>query len=193
MSLNLSTLKGASINETGLASPAGIMTCMADSSYDTTHGGGKCNWLSQEKTLPRIFTAKAQEHRPLEISRCTLSKACPYCCCWQFSVLAAEPPLGWRETARIPAAEAHQAAAADREFFYAVTNAKVVKYTRDGKQVAVSTGPGQALEQRVSLRRELALRALELPGSARAKRESNCSTPRQWSEHVQGLWQFGGV
>jgi endonuclease/exonuclease/phosphatase family metal-dependent hydrolase len=60
-------------------------------------------------------------------------------------VLAEEPTVGWRETARIPAAEAHQAAAADREFYYAVTNDKVAKYSRDGKQVAVSNGQAKHL------------------------------------------------
>lgn len=66
--------------------------------------------------------------------------------------IAAEPaapektPLGWRETERIPAAEAHQAAAADREFYYAVTNDKIVKYNRaDGKQAGVSTGSAKHL------------------------------------------------
>lgn len=65
---------------------------------------------------------------------------------------AAEPaapektPLGWRETERIPAAEAHQAAAADREFYYAVTNDRIVKYNRaDGKQAGVSMGPAKHL------------------------------------------------
>lgn len=62
------------------------------------------------------------------------------------SAIAAEPPLGWRETRRLPAADAHQAAAADREFYYAVTNDKVVKYNRaDGKQAGVSTGSAKHL------------------------------------------------
>jgi endonuclease/exonuclease/phosphatase family metal-dependent hydrolase len=61
------------------------------------------------------------------------------------TVLAVEPPVGWNETKRIPAAEAHQAAAADREFYYAVTNDKIAKYSRDGKLVATSTGPAKHL------------------------------------------------
>ncbi len=62
------------------------------------------------------------------------------------ALLAAEPPVGWLETRRIAAPEAHQAAAADREFFYAVTNDKVVQYNRaDGKRVATSTGPAKHL------------------------------------------------
>src|SRR5689334_6047741 len=59
---------------------------------------------------------------------------------------AAEPPVGWNETLRVPAAEAHQAAAVDNEFYYAVTNDKIVKYRRvDGKKDATSTGPAKHL------------------------------------------------
>jgi endonuclease/exonuclease/phosphatase family metal-dependent hydrolase len=61
------------------------------------------------------------------------------------AVVGAEPPIGWNETKRLPAAEAIQAAAADREFYYAVTNDKIAKYTRDGKRVAESTGPAKHL------------------------------------------------
>lgn len=61
-------------------------------------------------------------------------------------VLAAEPPLAWMEYRRIPAPEAHQAAAADREFYYAVTNDKIAKYDRKTrKQVATSTGAAKHL------------------------------------------------
>lgn len=59
---------------------------------------------------------------------------------------AVELPIGWNETKRIPAAEAHQAAAADREFYYAVTNDKIAKYSREtGKLVATSTGAAKHL------------------------------------------------
>ena len=69
-------------------------------------------------------------------------------CLFSFAALthAAEPPVGWNETRRIPAPEAHQAAAADREFYYAVTNEKIAKYDRaSGKLVATSTGPAKHL------------------------------------------------
>lgn len=57
-----------------------------------------------------------------------------------------EPPVGWNETKRIPAPEAHQAAAADREHYYAVTNDKIAKYERaSGKLVATSTGEAKHL------------------------------------------------
>ncbi len=47
----------------------------------------------------------------------------------------------WRLTKSISAAEAHQAAAADEKFVYAITNEKVAKYDRkSSERVAVSTG-----------------------------------------------------
>lgn len=58
---------------------------------------------------------------------------------------AAEPPIGWRETRRYPAAEAIQAAAEDSEFYYAVTNDKVVKYSGLGEKISESTGPAKHL------------------------------------------------
>ncbi len=61
-------------------------------------------------------------------------------------VSAAEPQIGWRETRRIPAAEAGQAGAADAKFWYAITNQTVAKYSREsGQLVAKSTGAAEHL------------------------------------------------
>ncbi len=68
-------------------------------------------------------------------------------CLLQLAALAsaAEPPVGWNETRRIPAPEAHQAAAADQEFYYAVTNDKIAKYSGTGEKISESTGPAKHL------------------------------------------------
>jgi endonuclease/exonuclease/phosphatase family metal-dependent hydrolase len=58
---------------------------------------------------------------------------------------AAEPPIGWRETRRIRAPEANQAAAEDSGAYYAVTNDKVAKYNGMGELVATSTGSAKHL------------------------------------------------
>ncbi len=56
----------------------------------------------------------------------------------------------WRTVRELPAPEAHQAAAADREFFYAITNRQVAKYAREtGERVGVSTGPAEHLNSGV--------------------------------------------
>lgn len=53
---------------------------------------------------------------------------------------------GWRQTGVLPAAEAHQAAAADARFVYAITNTKVAKYERaGGRRVAESSGEAKHL------------------------------------------------
>jgi hypothetical protein len=58
---------------------------------------------------------------------------------------AAEPD-GWKQTAVLPAREAHQAAAADERFVYAINNTTVARYDREtGKRVAVSRGPARHL------------------------------------------------
>ncbi len=47
----------------------------------------------------------------------------------------------WEHSGQIKAPEAHQAAAADHEFVYAITNQRVAKYDREsGERVAVSRG-----------------------------------------------------
>lgn len=51
------------------------------------------------------------------------------------------PTAAWKQTAAVPAPEAHQAAAADERFLYAIDNTKVAKYDRaTGALVATSTG-----------------------------------------------------
>ena len=55
-------------------------------------------------------------------------------------------PLAYRAALTFSAPEAHQAAASDERFFYAITNVKVAQYDRvTGKQVAVSHGPAKHL------------------------------------------------
>jgi dienelactone hydrolase len=60
--------------------------------------------------------------------------------------LAADEPAGWVKSAELPAAEAHQAAAADEQYVYAVTNTKVARYDRaTGKKNAESSGEAKHL------------------------------------------------
>jgi len=55
-------------------------------------------------------------------------------------------PSAWTETKRLPAEQAHQAAAADDRFVYAINNRVVAKYNRfTGKLVAVSQGSASHL------------------------------------------------
>jgi endonuclease/exonuclease/phosphatase family metal-dependent hydrolase len=66
------------------------------------------------------------------------------CCLLMFVqiMLGAE----WTSVSQWPAPEAHQAAAADQRFFYAITSRAVAKYDRaSGKRVAVSTGAARHL------------------------------------------------
>ena len=52
----------------------------------------------------------------------------------------------WAPVRQWPAPEAHQAAAADAKFFYAITSRAVAKYDRTtGKRVALSTGAARHL------------------------------------------------
>jgi len=61
-------------------------------------------------------------------------------------LFAAADPASWRVVREIDAPEAHQAAAADERFFYAIANRVVAKYDREtGTRVAVSTGPAEHL------------------------------------------------
>ena len=55
-------------------------------------------------------------------------------------------PQAWVATDTLDAEEAHQAAAADEKFVYAITNTKVAKYDRlTKKRVAVSMGEAKHL------------------------------------------------
>ncbi len=57
-----------------------------------------------------------------------------------------ERTSGWKLVRSLPAPEAHQAAAADGEFVYAITSQAVAKYDREsGKRLAVSTGEARHL------------------------------------------------
>lgn len=59
---------------------------------------------------------------------------------------AGEPGNRWIQTRAIPAEEAFQAAAADKEFVYAISNQSVGKYSRTtGERVAVSKGEAKHL------------------------------------------------
>ncbi len=52
----------------------------------------------------------------------------------------------WNETRTLSAPEAHQAAAADERFVYAIGNSTIAKYDREsGERLAVSTGPATHL------------------------------------------------
>jgi hypothetical protein len=67
----------------------------------------------------------------------------------QFSfahLVADEPAPSWQLIRSLPAAEAHQAAAAEERFVYAIASEKVAKYDRkSGERVAVSTGEAKHL------------------------------------------------
>jgi hypothetical protein len=63
-----------------------------------------------------------------------------------YLLLVAADPAAWSVVREIPAPEAHQAAAADERFFYAITNKAVAKYDRQsGMRLALSTGPAEHL------------------------------------------------
>jgi hypothetical protein len=59
---------------------------------------------------------------------------------------ADEPKVVWKLTGTLSAVEAHQAAAADDKFVYAITNTLVAKYDREtGKRFATSAGEAKHL------------------------------------------------
>lgn len=61
-------------------------------------------------------------------------------------VRADEPKIAWKQTGTLSAPEAHQAAAADERFVYAITNTLVAKYDRQsGERLATSTGEAKHL------------------------------------------------
>lgn len=64
-----------------------------------------------------------------------------------FALQAEEPTTtAWKLTRSLPAPEAHQAAAADDKFIYAIASEKIAKYDRKtGERVAVSTGEAKHL------------------------------------------------
>ena len=68
---------------------------------------------------------------------------------WTVFLLAAQGFLlgaEWKAARKMPAPEAHQAAAADKDFVYAITSRAVAKYDRKtGQRVAVSTGAARHL------------------------------------------------
>ena len=60
--------------------------------------------------------------------------------------LCNEPAVRWASTRVIPAEEAFQAAAADEEFVYAISNRSIGKYSREtGQRVALSQGDAEHL------------------------------------------------
>lgn len=59
---------------------------------------------------------------------------------------ADEPARVWKESQRWPAAEAHQAAAADARFLYAISSTEIVRYDRaTGQRIAASRGAAMHL------------------------------------------------
>ena len=58
---------------------------------------------------------------------------------------------GWRQSHSLAADEAHQAAAADERYVYAVASREIAKYERaTGRKIAVSSGEAQHLNSAVS-------------------------------------------
>lgn len=77
-----------------------------------------------------------------------LAIALPTLACWLslFPLHADEPAIAWKQTRTLPAAEAHQAAAADDKFIYAIASEKIAKYDRKtGERIAISTGEAKHL------------------------------------------------
>lgn len=93
-----------------------------------------------QRILPTLIGCNAMTQRFRHI-RFVLILACTC-----NSLVAADSVISWRRTAEWPAAEAHQAAAADENFLYAITSSAVAKYDRrTGERVAGSTGPARHL------------------------------------------------
>jgi hypothetical protein len=67
-------------------------------------------------------------------------------CLSLFALHADEPTTAWKQTRSLPAAEAHQAAAADNKFIYAIASEKIAQYDRkSGERIALSTGEAKHL------------------------------------------------
>ena len=67
-----------------------------------------------------------------------------------FAILLGLPALAegpvWNRVRTLPSADAHQAAAADDEFLYAISSTRIVKYDRfTDREIAVSSGPAKHL------------------------------------------------
>lgn len=74
------------------------------------------------------------------------------------TLVAEEPAAAWKLTRSLDAPEAHQAAAADEKFVYAIASQKVAKYDRKtGERVAVSTGEAKHLNSGFFLEGQLYL------------------------------------
>jgi outer membrane protein assembly factor BamB len=71
-----------------------------------------------------------------------LRHCCLWLCCLALALpCTAQEIAAWRVTATVAAEEAHQGAAADKEFFYAIGSRSIGKYDRQsGRRVAVSSG-----------------------------------------------------
>jgi len=66
--------------------------------------------------------------------------------CWAVTLAQAEQSAAWRLMGSLPAQEAHQAAAADGQYIYAVASRQVAQYDRtSGVRLAISTGPAEHL------------------------------------------------
>jgi len=71
----------------------------------------------------------------------------------------------YRETGTFAASQAHQAAAADRKFIYAITNTVVAKYSRKtGEQLAISVGDAHHLNSGYMYRGSLLCAHSNYPG-----------------------------
>ena len=67
-------------------------------------------------------------------------------CFWTLGIRAAENRGTWKLVRTLAALEAHQAAAAEGEFVYAITSRSIAKYDRkSGKRVATSEGAAKHL------------------------------------------------
>ena len=67
-----------------------------------------------------------------------------------------EPAAGWKQTRVLAAPEAHQAAAADQRFAYAISSTQVARYDRQtGKRLAVSMGAARHLNSGCLLKGKL--------------------------------------
>jgi hypothetical protein len=79
-------------------------------------------------------------------SRFLLRAVCAALCLCGAGRLRAQDGPAWKLTSVLPAAEAHQAAAADGSHVFAISSTQVAKYDRpSGERLAVSTGEAQHL------------------------------------------------
>lgn len=113
------------------------------------------------------------------------------CCLLVWATLAADPE--WVIRREFKADEAHQAAAADEKFFYAVSSTQVAKYDREtGKRIAVSTGPAKHLNSGFVLEGKLYCAHSNYPAMPELSEIKVCDLTTMELTTVRDFGDFGG-